>query len=424
MKICIHRGTHQIGGTCVEIESQGKRIVLDVGLPLDAEFADVSLPPVEGFLEPDDSLLGVFISHPHLDHYGLVRKLVHGIPILIGSEARKIIEAANEFFSGGTSFDNTIDLQNKVQIKLGPFTLIPYLVDHSAYDSYALLIEADGQRLFYSGDFRGHGRKGKLLDQLISSPPDGIDALLMEGSTLGRSGIDNIYPTESELEERFVELIGEAKGMALVWCSGQNIDRLVSVYRACRHSGKQFVCDMYTATILMAIERKTLPKPGWAGFRVYLPWTQKRRVIEGELFEMAKSFSKWRIYPEEVKSEASNSVMLFRPSMMKDLDQIGCVEDAVLIYSLWSGYLKDERNKPLIGWLDKNNIPLVHCHTSGHAPLADLKRFANALAPKMLVPIHSFVPDSYTNLFKNVTIKKDGQWWEPPCASTTQCSCN
>jgi len=35
MRACIHRGTKEIGGTCIELESQGKRIVLDVGLPLD-----------------------------------------------------------------------------------------------------------------------------------------------------------------------------------------------------------------------------------------------------------------------------------------------------------------------------------------------------------------------------------------------------
>ena len=34
MKACIHRGTKEIGGTCIEIESEGKRIILDVGLPL------------------------------------------------------------------------------------------------------------------------------------------------------------------------------------------------------------------------------------------------------------------------------------------------------------------------------------------------------------------------------------------------------
>jgi hypothetical protein len=36
VRVCIHRGTKEIGGTCVEIESLGQRIVLDVGLPLDA----------------------------------------------------------------------------------------------------------------------------------------------------------------------------------------------------------------------------------------------------------------------------------------------------------------------------------------------------------------------------------------------------
>ena len=40
MRVCIHRGTKQIGGTCVEIEASGSRIVVDLGLPLDAVEAD------------------------------------------------------------------------------------------------------------------------------------------------------------------------------------------------------------------------------------------------------------------------------------------------------------------------------------------------------------------------------------------------
>ena len=35
VRVCIHRGAKQIGGTCIEIESQGKRLVLDIGQPLD-----------------------------------------------------------------------------------------------------------------------------------------------------------------------------------------------------------------------------------------------------------------------------------------------------------------------------------------------------------------------------------------------------
>ncbi len=49
MKICIHRGSHQIGGSCVEIEHEGTRILIDFGLPLDADVASPDLlPPVMG----------------------------------------------------------------------------------------------------------------------------------------------------------------------------------------------------------------------------------------------------------------------------------------------------------------------------------------------------------------------------------------
>ena len=415
MQIRIHRGTHEIGGTCIEIEARGKRIVLDIGLPLESDLAEVPLPPVSGFTGSDPSLLGVYISHPHLDHYGLAPKLLPETPILIGKGAHRILKAASAFIPAGVRFKNTIEIKDRTPITLGPFALTPYLVDHSAYDAYALLVEAEGQRLFYSGDFRGHGRKGKLLDRLVSNPPKDVDILLMEGSTLGRSGIDNKYPSESDLETKFLELFQSTKGMALVWCSGQNVDRLVTVYRACRRSGRQFIADMYTASVLRAIENPRLPQPGWAGFRVYLPWTQKQRIIKEELFDLAKPFAPSRIYPEQIRKEADKSVMLFRPSMRKDLEKADCLEGATLIYSLWAGYLKDDQYRPLMDWLDKKSIPLVHCHTSGHAPLPDLKRLANALAPRMLVPVHSFEPELFAKHFENVVVKQDGQWWELDC---------
>jgi len=51
MNVCIHRGTHEIGGTCIELESAGFRILLDLGLPLDSADA-VPLPAVRGLSEP------------------------------------------------------------------------------------------------------------------------------------------------------------------------------------------------------------------------------------------------------------------------------------------------------------------------------------------------------------------------------------
>ena len=96
MRVCIHRGTKEIGGTCVEIESRGARIVVDVGLPLDVTNPDaIPLPPIHKSKTPDPSLLGVVISHPHQDHFGLAYKLPDQTLFLIGEAAQSILAAAN-----------------------------------------------------------------------------------------------------------------------------------------------------------------------------------------------------------------------------------------------------------------------------------------------------------------------------------------
>jgi ribonuclease J len=97
--------------------------------------------------------------------------------------------------------------------------------------------------------------------------------------------------------------------------------------------------------------------------------------------------------------------------MIKDLEKAGCLENATLIYSLWPGYLKQDQYSSFHTWLKEKSIPLVHCHTSGHAPVSDLKRLAKAMNPKMLVPIHSFESEQFPDYFDNVSIKNDGEWW-------------
>lgn len=416
MKVCIHRGTQEVGGTCIEIESQGKRIVLDVGLPLEAADSIESLPRVEGFLKRQESLLAVVISHPHLDHYGLARYLLPDTQMIMGAATERILKAAMLFTPVGVEFKNAVHFKSGKPLSIGPFTITPYLNDHSAYDAYSLLISADGQRLFYSGDFRGHGRKAALFERFLKRPPTDVDVLLMEGTTIGRSGSAAPFQTEQELEQDFVEQIHKTKGMVLVWTSGQNIDRLVTVFKACKKSGRTFILDMYTAEILQATGNPKLPQATWDGIKVFLPESQKRQIKRRRLFSITKQYARSRIYPEQLSEAASKAVMLFRPSMMSDMDKAGCLQGARLIYSLWPGYLKREELRSFHEWLDRHDIPLVHCHTSGHASPENLQRFAKAIAPKMLVPIHSYVPKQFKDLFDNVETKEDGQWWEVPHA--------
>src|SRR4051812_47537219 len=100
MRVQIHRGTQEIGGSCIEgAADDGRRILLDLGRPLWAERCQkVKLPSVAGFAEPDASLLALVISHPHIDHYGLATGLQVDVPMFIGEEAASLLNAAS-FFS-------------------------------------------------------------------------------------------------------------------------------------------------------------------------------------------------------------------------------------------------------------------------------------------------------------------------------------
>ena len=170
MRARIHRGAHEVGGTCIEIESSGSRIVLDVGRPLDALRGEiVPLPDVTGLHDQDPSLLGLVISHGHQDHWGLIDQVSKNVPVYIGEAAYRILKEA-EFFSSGVTLNPAGFLRHRESFALGPFAITPFLNDHSAFDTYSLLIEADDRRLFYSADLQAHGRKANIFEEFVRNP--------------------------------------------------------------------------------------------------------------------------------------------------------------------------------------------------------------------------------------------------------------
>ena len=98
MQIIIHRGTHQIGGCATEIRTDSTRILIDFG---------TELPDAEGNVSSDTLKIaglncgkadfdGVFLTHYHGDHIGLVSGIMEPIPIFLGEAAIDILTAFSE----------------------------------------------------------------------------------------------------------------------------------------------------------------------------------------------------------------------------------------------------------------------------------------------------------------------------------------
>lgn len=412
MRACIHRGAAEIGGSCVELESEGRRLVLDLGLPLNSQAADkVPLPKITGLTHSDDSLLGVVVSHGHPDHYGLLEYVGLHVPVLIGEAAERILKEAHFFGAAPPIPEAARYLCDRVPIQVGPFRITPYLIDHSAFDSYALEIEAGGRRLFYSGDLRAHGRKPKTFERLLLSPPKGIDALLLEGTRLSRTG-EHDDPDENDVEEAMIALMSETEGLVLAMYSPQNVDRYVSVYRAALQADRDFVIDLYAASVAEATGRLgSIPQASWGRVRVFVPQAQRVRVKDTSAFSRVNRLRAHRIYQPELFSRPEDFVLTFRPSMGRELEQHG-LKGSAAIWSMWPGYLQAPRMDGFHDFLEHNEIPLTLVHASGHARVEDLQRFAEALNPGQVVPIHTYAPQLFESLFARVECQANGEWWQ------------
>jgi len=99
MQIRIHRGAHEIGGNCVEIESRGYSILLDLGLPLTAGAPNPTLlPDIPGLVDGSNPhLLGIVLSHTHGDHHGLTGLVHSTIPVFMGAQAQIALMASRPF---------------------------------------------------------------------------------------------------------------------------------------------------------------------------------------------------------------------------------------------------------------------------------------------------------------------------------------
>ena len=425
MQLTIHRGTNEIGGSCIELQSGNSRILLDFGMPLlnangkafnFREFEDLSvnelitknvLPDVKDAYSENSKIDGLIISHSHADHYGLMQYLNKDIPVWIGKATHEILKLNNIFLNQENNVENPNYFDRRKKHQIGDFTITPYWNDHSAFDAYSFLIEANGKKLFYSGDFRAHGRKKEMYKKFIEKPPKDVDCLIMEGTTIGRNTIKS--KTEEEIENDFYECFKNSTSINYVFTSTQNIDRLVSVYKACLRAKKTFVVDVYGAHILEKLSSfAKLPSvlKGYPNMGVYFYSKPTSKLMNEGHEKMVFKYKPKKINKADIIENPSDYVLLVRPSMVNDLKSMN-IKDGNFIYSMWSGYKDQPKTKAFIDLFVSNNFKLIDMHTSGHADVETLKEYANAINPKMIIPIHTNNKKDYKSIFDQTVLELD-----------------
>lgn len=424
----------------MELGHEGSRIIVDIGMPLvtksggrfDAkslgglsgpELVDKGiLPNIQGFYKWDSSsppVDGLLISHAHLDHFGFADYVNEAIPAFLSEATDTLLEINRVFVGSNVVLRGSEIIKAGQPFGCGTFTVTPYEADHSAFGSLAFVIEAGGKKVIYSGDFRAHGRTGpRKLGYFLAHAQKGADALVLEGTILGRENENAL--TEDELENEAAKIFASTQGIVLLWLAGQNIDRLVGFYKACLHSNRVFIVDPYTAYVLKTLSQtceNRLPYPSveFKDIRVHCDQIQTKKLMKHDPAQ-AYELARFKIDKLGIQAIQDKAVMVIRPSMMKDLrafDRYGDIlRGSTLIYSMWEGYLREERDKDFKAFMEEKDMKLVKLHTSGHATRETLQRVIQELKPKVVVPIHTMEPGRFAQITADARCLKDGETLE------------
>ena len=398
MQLVIHRGTHEIGGNCIEIKDANTRLLFDLGLPLDEVISSEVLKQNVTDLLKTTFPSGIFITHSHPDHYGLLEYIDKTIPVYASKTTCNIVKNISELRKNYNFSNLNLNIISG-KTDIDGFTITPYRVDHSAPDALAYLIEKDNKRILYTGDLRFHGITSYFSKNLANIK--NVDYLIMEGSTIGRTEQDII--TETDVQNRLIEIFSTDK-LCMITISSQNLARFISVFKACLKTKRTLVIDPYTCFVLENFKDlgKNIPQFDWNNIMVYFGQEGYTKALKetGKLYD----YKYKKISIKDILSEPERYVVKTADTITKAILKQYDISKIEYIYSMWSGYLEKT------SYTDPLKPQLKHIHTSGHSYVRDLQDFVAKLSPKIIIPIHTTYPEKYESLYgSNVKVLNDGE---------------
>ena len=376
MEINIIRGQNQIGGSIIEISSKSTKIILDVGSNLDDK--EIVVPEIEGLFKGEAKYDGVLISHYHSDHEGLATKILPKIPIYMGEKSHEIHKVTREYIKK-EYLKEPKTFKPEEEFLIGDIKITPYLCDHSAFDSHMFLLECEGKKILYTGDFHSNGRK--FFQSLLNKLPK-VDALITEGTNLSNDKIGKINLTEKELEKKGIEILEGNDRPVFVLMAATNIDRIVTFYKIANATKRLFLLDTYAGQITATIGGN-IPNPRtFFNVKIFQTSSSKHDILE--------NYPKNKIWKNKIAK--SNFLMCVRTSMKKYLESYPnefSFEGCTLFYSMWEGYKKQENMKEFLKFMEEKGVKTISLYTSGHADEKDFDKLIKKVEPEIIVPIHT-----------------------------------
>jgi ribonuclease J len=386
LKIIFLGGLNEVGRNIAVLEKDSNIIVIDCGIM----FPDDYLPGID-YLIPDFSYLkrnasqikAFIFTHGHEDHIGAIPFLFKEInpstaPLYATKLTLGLIKSKlNGGMSGNEISFNEVDTD--ARLKIGPFEIEFYRVNHSIPDNVGLIIRTDIGTVVHTGDFKfdQYPIDGRVTEfaKLAKAGQEGVLALLSDSTNAEEAGYTL---SEREVGKTLHEKFMQAEKRIIVATFASHIHRIQQVFDVAKSLDKKVAASGKTMlkTIKIASELGFLSIPD----NTMIPIT---KIDEYPIKKIV-------LLSTGTQGEPLSAL---RKMALNEHPRVKIMTGDTVVISASPIPGNENAVSSTINMLLKQGANVVYesiagVHVSGHAQGEEIKLMINLVKPQYYIPVH------------------------------------
>jgi len=426
--ITLYGGVNEIGGNKLLLKDRDTRVFFDFGMsfgmkklfyapPFLSPKSEKSLqelgilPKLEGIYRFDSrppEVDAVFVSHGHLDHSAYLSFVNRQIPVYCGETTKIILQALSEMRRPDLEFDvqgiNFRTFRTGDKKRIGCLEIEPIHVDHSIPGTYGFIIHTSQGAVVYTGDFRVHGSKPQMTQDLVdAAKKEKPVAVVTEATNMIGASVSS----ENEVESKLASITEQSQGILLAEFAYADVDRLNSFYRVAKKNGRCLVVSLKQAYLLNALRvDKGLKLPDLNDDNILVFRKSKKRYDKWEN-SILQRYSAKVADVFEVSKRQRKAVLALSFYDLEELVNIKPEPGSCYVLSSSEPFNEEMEIdfEKLTNWLTHYGLPQYHVHVSGHVMPLQLRSVLKEMNAQRIFPVHTENTELFVEFMRDLPSK-------------------